>query len=161
MTATRISKSLFVASVALFFSLIAFGNITDYQANFAFVSHVLSMDTLANDRILWRAITKESWHHTAYIFIIAWQVITAILCWIGVIKMLQNINADKHTFQQNKSSAILGLTLGFLLYMVGFLIIGAEWFSMWQSSQWDAQSTAGLFALLIAVTLIYVSAADI
>jgi hypothetical protein len=36
---------LFVAYIGVFGLLTAFGNITDYGSNFAFVQHVMSMDT--------------------------------------------------------------------------------------------------------------------
>ena len=42
----RLSKTATVAAIALFASLVAFGNITDYGTNWAFVQHVLSMDTV-------------------------------------------------------------------------------------------------------------------
>ena len=45
----RASKSILVAAVALWVSLVAFGNITDYGTNLAFVNHVLSMDTVFPD----------------------------------------------------------------------------------------------------------------
>jgi hypothetical protein len=41
-----LSKTAMVAAIALFASLVAFGNITDYGTNWAFVQHVLSMDTV-------------------------------------------------------------------------------------------------------------------
>ena len=42
----RLSKALLVCAIALFASLVAFGNITDYGSNFAFVRHVFMMDTI-------------------------------------------------------------------------------------------------------------------
>jgi Predicted small integral membrane protein len=46
MIAIRLSKAAMVAAIAFLASLVAFGNITDYWTNFAFVQHVLSMDTV-------------------------------------------------------------------------------------------------------------------
>jgi len=46
-----------VAAVAVLVSLVAFGNLTDYDTNFAFVQHVLLMDTIfPNATIRYRAI---------------------------------------------------------------------------------------------------------
>ena len=45
MIETRISKVIMVASLALFALLVTFDNLTDYETNYAFVRHVLSMDT--------------------------------------------------------------------------------------------------------------------
>ena len=41
----RLAQSLFVVYIGVFGLLTAFGNITDYGSNFAFVQHVMSMDT--------------------------------------------------------------------------------------------------------------------
>ena len=41
MIALRAAKVVMVAAVALFASLVAFGNMTDYSTNFVFVQHVL------------------------------------------------------------------------------------------------------------------------
>ena len=43
MTAIRESKIALIAAIALFASLVAFGNLTDYKTNFVFVEHVMSM----------------------------------------------------------------------------------------------------------------------
>ena len=59
MTALRLSRTALTASLAAFFSLIAFGNITDYGTNFAFVQHVMSMDTtFRSPGVMWRAIAS-------------------------------------------------------------------------------------------------------
>ena len=89
MTITRLSKTALVAAMALFSTLAAFGNITDYGTNFAFVQHVLMMDTIFPDAtIAYRAITNPVLHHAAYIAIIAAETATAIPCWIGAYAML-------------------------------------------------------------------------
>lgn len=38
--------------------------------------------------------------------------------------------------------------------MVGFIIIGGEWFAMWQSSKANGQTAAGLFVSLILFVMI-------
>ena len=58
MVVRRLCQAALVAAVALFFTLVAFGNVTDYQSNWQFVRHVLSMDTtFPNSNLHWRAIT--------------------------------------------------------------------------------------------------------
>src|SRR3546814_8571814 len=67
----RLSKTACVAAMALFASLVAFGNITDYGANLPFVQHVLAMDTIFPDStIRYRAIHTPWLHHAAYLTII-------------------------------------------------------------------------------------------
>ena len=56
----RLCKTALLATVALFFVLVTFGNITDYGTNWQFVRHVLAMDTIFPDSTLtWRAITDQ------------------------------------------------------------------------------------------------------
>ena len=54
----RLAQSLFVAYIGVFGLLTAFDNITDYGSNFAFVRHVMSMDTIfPESHLRYRAIT--------------------------------------------------------------------------------------------------------
>jgi hypothetical protein len=90
MIAIRAAKLALVAAVALFASLVTFGNLTDYNTNFAFVQHVLSMDTIFSfSTIKYRAITDPTLHHAAYAVIIATEAATAVLCWIGAVMLLR------------------------------------------------------------------------
>ena len=158
MIAIRAAKVVMVAAIALFATLVAFGNLTDYGTNFAFVQHVLSMDTIfADSKIGYRAITSPALHHAAYAVIIAAEAAVAILCWIGAAVLLRSIRADAATFHRAKTYAVLGLTLGFLLWQVSFMTIGGEWFGMWQSSQWNGVPSAFRFVMVIAAVLIFVA----
>ena len=42
---TRSAKMLLLAGVALFYTLVVFNNLTDFDSNYQFVRHVLTMDT--------------------------------------------------------------------------------------------------------------------
>lgn len=152
----RLIKISMVASIALFFSLIAFNNLIDFRSNFLFVQHVLSMDTTFHEpSLIGRSITNPNLQKYAYDFIIAWEVLTAIVCWVGVIKLFLNIKESPSVFNRSRQIAFLGLFFGFLLYMVGFIVIGGEWFSMWQSHLWNGQMKAGLFINLIMFVMIF------
>lgn len=152
----RYIKLVMVGAIALFFSLIVFNNLIDPVTNFTFVQHVLSMDTTFHVPVLMqRAITNESVHKAAYYLIVIGELLTAIVCWIGCGRIMRNIRTTDMQFNKSKSTAFIGLLLGFIVYMVGFIIIGGEWFCMWQSSAWNAQSTAGLFSGLIMFVMIF------
>ena len=72
MIAIRAAKAATVAAIALFASLVTFGNLTDYNTNFVFVEHVLAMDTIFPfSTIKYRAITSPAFAHAAYALIIA------------------------------------------------------------------------------------------
>lgn len=157
----RYSKIACVAAIALFATLVAFGNITDYNSNFAFVQHVLSMDTIFPDSsIRYRAVHAPPFHHAAYIFIIVLEALTAILCWVGACRLLLNVRASARVFNKAKSWAVAGLTLGFLVWQVGFMSVGGEWFGMWMSNQWNGVNSAFRFFVTIILVLIYVVQPD-
>jgi predicted small integral membrane protein len=161
MIAVRAAKVALVAAVALFASLVAFGNLTDYQTNFLFVQHVLSMDTVfAFSNIGYRAITSPALHHAAYAAIIAAEGATAVLCGTGAAVLARRLRADAATFNRAKSLAVTGLTLGFLIWQVGFISIGGEWFGMWQSQQWNGVPSAFRFLMTIIAVLILVAMPD-
>jgi predicted small integral membrane protein len=155
MLIVRLCKTAMVASLALFFTVVAFGNITDYGSNWEFVRHVLAMDTIFPDSTLrWRAVTNETLQTTAYIAIIATEAVTALLLWLGAARMLAA--APGPSFSDAKVVAVTGLTLGFLLYAAGFVTIGGEWFAMWQSSTWNGEAKAFQFMAWIAGVMVIV-----
>jgi len=157
----RLSKVALTAAVALYASLVAFGNITDYGTNFVFVQHVLSMDSVfPGSTITYRAITSPALHHAAYAVIIAAEAGTAALCWIGALRLLRRLRDPADAFNRGKAWAIAGLTAGFLTWQLGFMTIGGEWFGMWQSSKWNGVPSAFRFAMVIIAVLIFVAMRD-
>lgn len=161
MIALRAAKAATVAAIALFASLVTFGNLTDYNTNFVFVEHVLSMDSIyAFSTIKYRAITDPTIAHAAYALIIATEAATAVLCWIGALALARRLSADAAAFNRAKTLAVVGLTLGFLLWHVGFMSIGGEWFGMWQSQQWNGVPSAFRILITIIAVLIFVALPD-
>jgi predicted small integral membrane protein len=161
MIMTRAAKITMVAAIALFATIVVFGNITDYGTNFAFVQHVLSMDTIfERSTIRYRAIESPALHHLAYAIIIATEALTAVLCWIGAYALARRLYADAAAFNRAKAFAVAGLTLGFLLWQVGFMTIGGEWFGMWQSKSWDGVPSAFRFVMVIVAVLIFLLLPD-
>jgi predicted small integral membrane protein len=149
-----------VLSFALYASLVALGNITDYNANFFLVTHVLAMDTTFPDnRSMWRAIESPFIHHAVYGMIICAEIAIAACCWIGGLRLYKNID-DPLAFNQAKRIPILGLMLGFLLWFTGFMTIGGEWFLMWQSDVANAQQAAFRLVIIIAIVLIFLVQPD-
>lgn len=154
MRAIRLTKTALVAIIAAFFSLVAFGNLTDYDSNWQFVQHVLAMDTIFPDSTLrWRAIEDPSLQTVAYWMIIAWEAVTAVVLWVGVARLL-GASRSVSAFASARSTAVIGLALGFTLYAFGFVVVGGEWFAMWQSEDWNGQTSAFGFLTMIGVVLI-------
>jgi predicted small integral membrane protein len=70
----RICKLALVAAVAFFLTLVVFNNLTDYDSNYHFVEHVLSMDTtFPENHGKWRALTSGLEDTFFYATIIAWE----------------------------------------------------------------------------------------
>src|SRR5258706_7157888 len=151
MSALRAIQLMGVAAIGVLTGLACLNNLMDYNSNFALVQHVLSMDTTFPEGTLrWRAITSTSLHHAAYWFIIAVEGVAGALCLAGAYQMLVARNADPDIFHQSKNLALWGLGIALTLYLVGFMVIGAEWFAMWQSQRWDGRQPA--FRILMCIS---------
>jgi predicted small integral membrane protein len=73
---------------------------------------------------------------------------------------LRRLRADAAAFNRAKTFAVAGLTLGFVIWQVGFMTIGGEWFGMWQSQQWNGVPSAFRFVMVIVAVLIFVAMPD-
>jgi len=157
----RAAKVLLPLLAGVFFLLVGIDNIIDYDTNFEFVRHVLSMDTtFPGNKLMWRAITSEWVHHLAYAAIIAAELVTGVLCLAGAWRLFQAREAPAQQFNTAKHVAVAGLAAGFALYFFGFLVVGGEWFQMWQSQTWNGQEAAFRFAACLGLMLIFVSLKD-
>lgn len=155
----RISKIALVASAAFFSSLVVFNNFVDYQSNFLYVMHVMSMDTTGNEvQAQWRALPFPWLWHVVYALIIAFELLIALLCWLGVWKMF--IARNSADFCQSKTVAIYGLTLGVVLWFLAFMGVSGEWFLAWQSKSWSGIQPGFRVACLFLLTLIYVTSVN-
>jgi predicted small integral membrane protein len=151
----RFAKTALVFGVAVFYSLVVFNNVTDYNSNYQFIRHVLMMDsTFPGNQGMWRAINSPTTHTVFYVSIIVWESVTLLLCWAGAIRLARARKATSAAFHQAKRTAILALTLSLLMWLVAFLSVGAEWFLMWQSKTWNGQEAAFRMFTIIALILL-------
>lgn len=151
----RWAKILLLAAIAFYFTLVVFNNVTDFESNYQFVRHVLSMDsTFAGNRGMWRAIHSPALQLTFYLGVIAWETVNAALGWWGVVSMLRALRASEVEFVQAKRVGIAALTSGMLLWFVAFTTVGGEWFLMWQSATWNGQEAA--FRLFVSEGVVLV-----
>jgi predicted small integral membrane protein len=152
----RVTKLALLIGVALFYSFVVFGNLTDYESNYQFIRHVLMMDsTFPGNHGMWRAINSPVVHSMFYVSIIAWEIVTMVLCWWGGLRLANSLKSDAKTFRKAGNPAIAGLTLGLMMWLVAFLDVGGEWFLMWQSKSWNGQESAfRMFAVLGIVLLV-------
>lgn len=99
----RLSKIILVFSFGVYVLLVALGNVMDYQSNFQFVKHVLSMDTtFPGNSLMWRSITNPILHHIFYIIIICTEAFITYFCFIGGIDLLKKIKTDSEEFNNAK-----------------------------------------------------------
>ncbi len=152
----RSAKILFVALIGLFGLLTGADNIIDYPTNFEAVRHVLSMDTThPGNRLLGRAITDENVHRYVYWGILVAEICYGVICIFGALRLVGALRSGAASFDAAKEPAVLGLAIGFALYFFGFMIVGGEWFQMWQSDQWNMQQPAFRFVACFGLVLIF------
>jgi predicted small integral membrane protein len=157
----RLSKTVLVATIALWLALVAFGNITDYGSNLVFVQHVLAMDSIFPDAgIQYRAIHSPLLQQVAYVLIIATETSAAVLCGCGAWRLWCARRDDVTTFRRAGQLAVAGLMLGLLLWLGGFMAIGGEWFGMWMSTQWNGLASAFRFVVVLLAALIHLCQRD-
>ena len=153
----RSIKGIIVASVALFFTLFVFNDLTDFASNQNYIASVMSLETVKNETIAWRAVRHPNIQLLVYWVFILLELTAALFCWIGTLQIFKYSNASREKFSSIKILALTGLTLGFLKYMVGFVDFGSEWFYLWQSDLKDGQVKAILFSILLLTCMIFVS----
>ena len=153
----RLIKAMVCLAVALFGLLVAADNVIDYSTNFQFVQHVLSMDTIPDKRLIDRAITDPAVWRLSYVVIIVGEALTGLCFLAAAIALLSQLRAPPARFERAKTWAVVGGAIGFLVWFVGFLVIGGEWFQMWQSPSWNGQQPAFRFVVIMLAVLIFIT----
>ncbi|MFF7829225.1 DUF2165 domain-containing protein [Streptomyces sp. WAC04189] len=135
--------------LALYIALVALGNITDFGTNQQFVRHVLAMDTtFKDDDLMWRAITNQGVQDAAYVAIIVWETVAALVLIYATWLWIRRDHAG------GRRMTTYGTLMLMLLFGAGFIGIGGEWFSMWQSQDWNGLDAATRIFLISGVVLI-------
>lgn len=159
MSPIRLSKIICLFIVGFYMLLVVFNNLTDYDANFAFVSNVMSMnDTFSESPPAYRTIKQEGFHHFFYAGIILCEALISFFCLRGTVQLWKHRQANKASFGAAKKWGIYGLTLGLCLWYLGFIAMGGEWFLMWQSQTFNGNPTAFRNSILFTGMLIHLAA---
>ncbi|MFG2354426.1 DUF2165 domain-containing protein [Streptomyces sp. NPDC048521] len=150
-TGLRLAAGVLTGILALYIALVALGNITDFGTNQQFVRHVLAMDTtFEDDDLMWRAVTSTGLQDTAYVLIIVWETVAALVLIWGTWLWARR----DHDHDRARRWSTYGLLMLLLLFGAGFIAIGGEWFAMWQSKTWNGLDAATRVFLLSGVALI-------
>ncbi|MFE3653501.1 DUF2165 domain-containing protein [Streptomyces sp. NPDC059152] len=149
------AAAVLTGTVALYIALVAFGNITDFGTNREYVRHVLAMDTTFHDPdLMWRAITSRGLQDAAYVAVIAWESVAALVLLAAT--ALWAVRGRSGGAGRARRLATVGLLMMMLLFGAGFWAIGGEWFSMWQSKQWNGVEAAVRNFLVTGLVLLVV-----
>ena len=150
-------SAVLTGTMALYIALVAFGNITDFGTNQQFVRHVLAMDTtFKDDDLMWRAITSTALQDAAYIAIIAWEGLAALVLLAATALWCMSLRGtgSGNGIRRARRAGTVGLLMLMLLFGAGFIAIGGEWFSMWQSKTWNGLDAATRVFLLSGIVLV-------
>jgi predicted small integral membrane protein len=140
--------------MALLLALVGLNNIVDYGDNWAFVQHVMGMDSIfPGTTQRWRAIHWAPVQQLVYLAIITAEVVSAGLLTLGAAALFRQARSARG-FDRSLDLSVAGLTLAMLLYGAGFIAVGGEWFLMWQSKSWSGSDSAARFFILNAAVLI-------
>ncbi|WP_079044068.1 DUF2165 domain-containing protein, partial [Streptomyces kanamyceticus] len=152
--ALPVAATLLTGTVALYITLVVFGNITDFGTNQQFVRHVLAMDTtFKDDDLMWRAIESTALQDAAYVAIIVWETVAALtliaatVLWTGALR-------GRRPVRTARLVGTAGLLMLLLLFGAGFIGVGGEWFAMWQSESWNGLDSATRVVTLAGVVLL-------
>jgi predicted small integral membrane protein len=154
----RIVKVIMVGCLALFALLVTFDNLIDYDTNYTFVRHVLTMDTtFPVNALLYRRIISPALWAVGYALIIAGEGLTGAVLAFAAVVLGRRLRSDAAVFNRAKRFVHLGAGLGFLVWFFGFVVVGGEWFQMWQSAMWNGQEAAFRFYMTILAVLIFLN----
>jgi len=156
------AAAIIVGLNGLYLLLVAFNNITDPDTNFAFVRHVLAMDTTnfgqapgtgLDPDVMWRAVTIPWVHTAAYGILIAWEALSAVVLLTAFVFWIRERGSSYRTA---RALSTIGLCMLLALFMGGFVTIGGEWFQMWKSTAWNGLDPAFRNSVLALAGLILI-----
>ena len=116
--------------------------------------------TFPGNALLYRRITSPILWQAGYALIIAGEGLTGVTLAIATLSLARHLRSDRTRFNRAKRFVFVGATLGFLVWFFGFMVVGGEWFSMWESAKWNGQEAAFRFYITILAVLIFVNQPD-
>ena len=126
------------------------------------IQQVLSIDATFPDNAVHagRAIVDPRLHHLAYAAIIAIELLLGLVLLAGAVRMLWALGSPGADFNRAKGLALLGLAGTVAFLFVASLVVGGEWFQMWQSTTSKGQEAAFRFVGTIGIIMIFVAMQD-
>lgn len=85
------------------------------------------------------------------------MALTSLLFALAGWWMFRARHAGAEVFHRAKALVHPGALAGFLVWFAGFMVVGGEWFLMWQSATWNGQEAAFRFYATNLLVPIYVN----
>ena len=104
----------------------------------------------------WRAVTDPGLQTAAYRLIITTEALTGALFGVVALVMAARLRALKAESRAPMPWVAAGAAVAFAPWLVGFVVVGGEWFLMWQSKIWNGQEAALRMFLVTGMVLLVV-----
>lgn len=116
--------------------------------------------TFPGNGLLHRRVISPGLCQAAYALIILGEGLTGLTLLMAAVVLLWHVRSDAARFNRTKPRSISARRSGFWCGSSGFLVVGGEWFQMWQSQTWNGQQAAFRFYVTILAALIFVNQQD-
>ena len=156
---------LVVLMAAAYYLVVAFDNITNPTnptgSNWPFVEGVLSGEgTPPDNGFEWRFIDATWFQVLAYIGIIAGETVAGILLVIGGVLGLRR-SGTIAGWERGQRWTLLGGSVGLLVFFFGFIVVGGNWFVMYENSKWNGLEPAFQNTVTTLLAMVLVAGAAI
>lgn len=139
---------------ALYFLLVAFDNLSNPGSNWEFVKGVLAGDgTPPDDGFEWRGIHATWFAVLAYVLIIAGETVAGVLLAFGGVRGLLHLRRPGR-WEREQRAVFAGGVVGLLVFFLGFLVIGGNWFVMYLNDKWNGMQPAFQNTVVVLFTLV-------
>ncbi len=151
----RLCKVFLVWAVALFAGLVAWGNFFDPDYNFELTRGVITMAWLDESQTTMnsRALSDGLAVNLAFTLIVFAETLVCLCCFLGGIRML--LASTEYAYFSGVAWSTAGLVLGILLWFVGFVAIGGEYFQSWHIPNRSGITIAFQFSTTLGIILIF------
>lgn len=158
----RLPKTIFVSIIALLCLAYATQNVINLDAAYASFAYVMSnVGHVAYPKSFMPAITSPALLWTALTVVVACEFLAGLLAAKGAFSMFSARNSTAAEFQQAKKHALMGCTLGIIVWLGLFGVFGGAFFQMWQTEIGKASMDGAFqFFMSCAVVFIIVNMAD-
>ena len=89
--------------------------------------------------VMWRGIDEPWLQNAAYVGVIAWEVLSAVVLGVAVVYWVRERGIG---YRLARALSTVGLLQLVALFLGGFIVIGGEWFQMWRSTAWNGLDPA-------------------